>query len=171
MNPEQALPAVQKILHKVAWDSALRYPIPYEDAMSEAYVAFMAACRTFDPSRGTQFSSWVYFNAWTHLKTIVMKRSSDRLVFQEIREEEGGTEMPRQIPSLEILQELSDDARLLAAMLLETPQELLGLPMTPKQLLRKVKGLLVDRFGWTLSRTEKATTEIREALRSSWARP
>ena len=161
---------VEKIVHKLAWDTAQRYPISYEESLSEAHLAFMKAVQSYNPERGTQFSSWCYFTVWTHLKDVVMKRSKERVFFiPEVTEEMAGEAPPTEAPSVQLAKELGEDAKLLVEMLLETPEELIGRPLTPKRLLTEVKKILHSK-GWSWNRINDTVNQITTALRAAWAR-
>lgn len=165
IDPTEEFPKVENMLYQLAWKTAQAYPVPFEEARSEAYYAFMRACADFKPDRGSKFSSWCYFWVWTHLKTFVTKRTVDPLVFIEVKESLLGEAPPERSEALEMLEDLSEDAKEIITLLIETPRELIGLAMTPKQLLKKVKEHLVAK-GKARDRVDRAAEEIRLRLQA-----
>jgi len=157
------------MLYSLAWRCANTYPVPFDEAKSEAYYAFMRACNDFNPSRGAKFSSWCYFWVWTHLKTFVTKRTVDPLTFMDINEELVGAAPPQRSESMEMIEDLSADAKEIISLLIETPAEILGgCPVPAKQLLNKVKKYLVEQ-GKDRRAVERAQQEITLRFREAWA--
>lgn len=168
INPEEEFPKVEKMLYRLAWNTANAYPVTFDEAKSEAYFAFMRACQDYNPNKGSKFSSWCYFWVWTHLKTFVTKRTVDPLEFIEIKEELLGEAPPERSDLLELAGELSNDAQEMIAMLIEIPDELHGVSMTAKQLMKRVKEHLVKK-GKDRKRVDLAHQEICLCFRSAWA--
>lgn len=168
VDPSAVLPEVEKMLYKLAHKYSLTYPIDYDTALAEAYYGFMRACYDYRPDRNTKITTWVYFWVWTHLKTVVMRRSSDRLVPVEVEEDMLGTYEPERPAVLEVLHTLSEDAREIIALLLETPAELLGdRSFTPLQLFTHIKKHLLQGRK-TKEEIRLAEEQIRERLREHW---
>jgi hypothetical protein len=171
IDPDVQLPLVEKMLYDLAWRTANTYPVPFEEAKAEAYYAFVRACHDYNPTKakGSKFSSWCYFWVWTHLKTFVTKRSTDPLLFVEPAELKDGEAPSAWSPTLELVDELSEDAREIISLLLETPSDLLGgRSVTARQLLALVKKHLVEA-GRSKVRVEKAHIEIETKFRAAWA--
>lgn len=121
----------------------------------------MRACTTFNPERGTRFSSWVYFKAGAHLRT-ARKKVLVRPVMVEIKEELAGAAPANRKEWLEMLDDLSADARLLIHLIIESPIEIVKeVPISPRQLLRKVCEELGYVKGWDRIYTQITLFEIR----------
>lgn len=126
------------MLYKLAW-KAKTPRFSYEEAQSEAFLAFMLACYSYDPGRGALFSSWCYFKVWTHLKSHKAKLAKDRLVFMELNEELVGAVPACRRIFLEMLDDLSGDAREMISLMTNPPKEVLASsPLTPQELLESV---------------------------------
>lgn len=172
IDPEQAFPEVEKMLYDLAWKCSNAYPVTFEEARSEAYYAFVRSCQDYDPdkSKGAKFSTWCYFWVWTQLKTFITKRSADPLCFIEINEDASALfgEAPNlNSESLEMFDDLSDEAKEIIALLIETPQEILGTaPLPAKHLLARVKGYL-EMAGREKKVLDAAVEEIRLRLRGN----
>lgn len=169
LNPDEVLPTVEQMLYKLAWKTAQAYPITFDEAKAEAYYAFVRACHDYNPAKGSKPSSWIYFWVWTHLKTVITKRTVDPLTFVEIDDDLCGEAPPETSPSLELVEEMSEDAKEIISLLLETPAEILEeVGLTPKQLLTRVKSYLVSR-GKSKEVVDKADQEIRQRFQEAWA--
>lgn len=142
VNPKREFPRVNKMLYQLAWRVASTR-FPFEEAKTEAYYGFMQACYTYDPERGTKFSSWCYYKVKAHLKTFMMEKARDPLsVALELKESNGGAVSTARREFREIIEDLSDlsrDAREIIDLLLDVPFDVvLTKPKTPYQLLKRV---------------------------------
>lgn len=170
VNPETEFPLVEKMIYNLAWKYANTYPVTFEEAKTEAYYAFVRACYDFKPDRNTKFSSWCYTWVWQHLKTWITKRTVDPLIPTEINEELVGAAPEERSRTLEMMEDLSDDAQEIIHLILEAPSEVLGgMPATPKQLLSRVKTFLVERRGKDKNRVDQAHREIVQVFQEAWA--
>ncbi len=148
IDPTEALPSVNKMLYDLAW-KARNSRFPFEEAISEAYWAFVQACYSYDPHRGAKFTTWCYFKTWTHLKTVVTKKTRDPLVFTEMKEELVGAAPANKRDFLDMVEDLSSDAREIISLLLDAPKEVLHtVPTTTAQLLSRVCDHLGFNRGW-----------------------
>lgn len=124
------------MIYKLAWKMQRYCGLPFEDIRSEAYMAFMKCCASFDGQ--SKFSSWCYFKVSCHLKHWLRQRARDRLVFyEEIKDEM----MPPPSPTIalrnslaEQLRDLSPEAQRLIEIIIEKagPE-----PENPADLLRE----------------------------------
>lgn len=167
IDPETALPTVEKMIYDQAWKCAQAYDIPFDECKSEAYSAFLGACRDFQPDKKMKFTSWCYYWIWCKLKDLVMKKAKDPLCFIEI-DDDILPAKPVHSPTLDILEDLSDDAQELVTLIVETPTELLCGVKTPLQLLTKVKKYLVSK-GKRKEDVDAAHREVELVLREEWA--
>lgn len=190
----QELPGVEKILFSLAQKTSKTCPVTYQEALSECYFAYMCACRDWDPfyqkkGRNSKFSSWVYFWTWTHLKTWITKRTNDRLVFFDSPgDEEDGVlpywienipAPPQHSPCLELIEDLSQDARELVKLILEMPSDLKkDMWMTkgddwtivpPERILEKVVNHMVRQLDHEEDNIEWAVAECMSKFRAVWA--
>jgi hypothetical protein len=171
VDPIEAFPKVEGIIHKLAWKCAQSYPVTFEEARSEAYLAFLKACADYKPERGAAFASWCYFWIWTDLKTWITKRSKDPLVPSEITEEMVGFAPETDkltAETMDALEELSADAREIVSLLLETPAEIVASVKTLRQLVAGVKKMLIAK-GRTKEQVDNSYAEIETTLRKAWA--
>lgn len=168
MDPMVVFPEVEKMIYKLAWKTAEAYPVTFEEARSEAYWAFMRSCEDFKPGRGAKFSSWCYYWVWTHLKTFVTKRTVDPLTFVDIDDDLCGGAAPLRNDCLELVSDLSEDAKEMISLFLETPAELVGVSMTPHQYMKRVKKMMVTK-GRDRKAVETAFLTLQSRFQEVWA--
>lgn len=167
---EKNLPYVHDTLRKLAWDVAKRTPLSFEEALSEAYWLYIKACGHWEPGHGASFNTWIYCYVSLNLRAMIAKKTkdADRLALIEINDEIlPGKEDPQNEFANHIMQLVSEDARHIIGMLIDTPaelyQEMAEIPKTGHQLLRCVTSYM-QKAGWSRNRLEKAKREIREQV-------
>ena len=164
VDPEEVFPQVENIIYQLAHRFSKAYPISFDECLSEGYWAFMEACGRWDPKRKAKLSSFVYFITWCKLKNLVIKRSKEPLEFVEIKEEMLGEAPLDKSRVMELIEDLSEDAKEIVGLLIETPGELVGVEMTPKQFFKKVKDYMLQPESphWLTKRdVRKAQKELR----------
>lgn len=173
VDPEVEYPKVKDTIFKLAWKFAQQHPYPseeqaFEEYRSIGYWAFMNACRDFKPDRKMKFNSWVYQWCWDLMKNHVMA-ASKAPTFLEVNEEILGEAPSLRVESLELIEDLSEDARTMVALIIETPKDLLGDgPLSIRQLMKKVKEHMV-RNGTPASVVNKAHLELKSRFAEAWA--
>lgn len=148
-------------------DFTRRYGGEYEEWLSEAYVLFMEAYKQHDQHR-SRFTVWVRNYIWNHLFNLWQKGvgRNNRLprVYEDLDKIAAREET---FYVSEWLEELTDDAREAASVVLEDiPDFRLALQgrLAPHYMKLALREVLKD-FGWTASRICESFLEIREALR------
>lgn len=165
VNPKKEWPAVYRMLYKAAWRVSQVYYIPFETARSEVEYAFMKACWRFTGDRGAEFSTLCMFLANCRLRRLVMNRCEDSRLMPTVPiNEEILVFAPEQRSELlEMVAGLSEDAQEIVSLLVETPKELVGMALTPRQFMKKVKMYLM-RKGRTRKELDRAQRELRNAF-------
>jgi len=173
---ERLFPQVQKMLYQIAWTAARRHPYPsleesFEEMKSLAHLAFVEACTTFDARRAS-FVTHCYTKCWYKLKSAEMESALRAFSLPVIPldasllddDEEG---QHAKIPAVtsqfnlsEFMHDLSDDARTIVHMLVETPGELWDHCHTSRHLIREVKWHFTHKWR-NEERVCKAMNEIR----------
>lgn len=174
MNPTTTYPKVRLMLLNLAWASARRHPFPsveesFEEALSLAHVAFMEACKTYDPKRAS-FNTHCWTRVWCKLKSGEM-RSSKRasMIAFSLDEEQHDDEtaprdkltapQPRRFSLEELTRDLGQDAQDIVMMLLETPEELLDeTTLKPRAILRRIR----EHFSAKWQSEERMRRAVRE---------
>lgn len=167
VDPDEMFPQVEKLIYSLAHRFSQTYPLPFDDAKSEAYYAFVRACYDFQPGRKMKFSSWCYYWVWTRLKDVVTARTVDPHCFMEMTDDLVGQAPANINIALEMFDDLSTDAKEIIALLIETPADLVcGQPISAKSLLPLVKTRMRG-LGRSHQKVELAVEEIRLRLRGT----
>lgn len=176
VNPRKVFPEIENMIYDLSWRFAKTYPIKFEDARSIASMAFMKACADWKPDRvgpngkPTKLTTWIYYWIWCELKTYVMKRTVEPLCFCDIKEEMVGEAPPLRAESLDLLCTMSQDAREIVALLLETPEEIMEGVHTVHKLVKRVKKTLVKKWENPV-RFQQAFTEAQAKFQEAWQCP
>lgn len=136
IDPSAEFPKVEKMLLSLAWKFSNAYGVSFDDARSEAYAGFMKACGNFKPNQGMKFSSWCYLVTWGFLKSWIIRRAKDPLIFVEslhetdlghAEPEYSGCRTIRGMKALELVEQVSRHQNVPSTfwtLLTESPQEL-----------------------------------------------
>lgn len=168
--PKRELPRVEKILYRLARNYSCPPLITYDDALSEAYLAFMKACQTYSCRKRAKFSTWCFIRVRGQLLHYRKKKFRDRkLVYVEIKDDLFTDRLCDDRRLLDrIDDELSQDARDLLGLILDTPQEILEhVPRTPKQFLSRLAETVGYNRGWDSEYFAITLHEIKERFASS----
>jgi hypothetical protein len=176
IDPSVEFPKVEKMLYNLAWKFARKYPYPNEEEMfeqckSEAYFAFMRACEQYQSGRGAKFITWCYKRTWYDLKTFVTNRSKCPLEFVEIHEDLLGGKETITETYMDLIDDIGWDAREIVKLVKETPAEMMdwqwgGRPVTPRDLLQKIKDFLIAKRGMDEREVDLACRELRGCFRA-----
>lgn len=169
IDPNAVFPEVEQMLYALAWKFVRKYPqLEFEDVKSQAYWGFLQAVRLWNPCKAAKFSTWCYQVTYYFLQNLVMDNSKDaaRLSFVEIDDDLCGAAPEPQAPYRDVLHTLSQDAREIVSLLLDSPKEIAE-ELTPKQLFSAVKKHLLAK-GRCQKRLKQAEQEITMQFRSVW---
>lgn len=169
MDPETAFQGVEKMLYGLAWKCHRTYGVPYEDALSECYYAFVKALNwRWKPGKGTKFSTTVQNIAQWRLKSLIINRAN-AVPTCELEDHMVGEAKPVRAESLELICDLSEDAKDIVALICETPAEILGAsPVPVKQLVSRIKRYLEEQ-GRERQKLDAAHRELQLRFREAWA--
>jgi len=169
MDPELAFEEVKDMLYKLAWTTHYTHGLPFETCKSECYFAFVKAYNwRYDPTKGTKFSTCVYGIAKWRMRNLIRERMSE-IPMLEINEEVAGAAPPERSESLELIDDLSADAKEIIQLILETPAEILGhSPVPISHLLGRIKAYLEKR-GRPRRALNEAHREIQQRFQEAWA--
>jgi DNA-directed RNA polymerase specialized sigma subunit len=168
LTQEQAWAASQSIVHSLI----RRYlkktiGLTYDDLLSEAGLAFVEAYNGFDAERGTKFETWLYTkinSRMMEIRRVTAKRwkrtESDVSLNDEDADLNIGTE---QNPFADVLDEMTEDARLLADLIL-TSSLALQAELNPRSALNSLAQFMRENYGWTIFRSRITFMEMQEAL-------
>jgi len=201
IDPEIEFPKVEKLMHKLAWSYANRYRIPVEECLRECHWAYAKAATRYGKNVGendtwvgerkkvSSFSSLVYSMANFALIDLVKERANTPLMesltptpveYDNKFDAYFGQKEPACVdfiaptthsPTMELICDLSEDAKEIISLLLDTPTEIIrGQRVTAKKLLKLVVAHLAWEHGpHSGRRLDQAVNEIRERFQSAWA--
>jgi uncharacterized protein YihD (DUF1040 family) len=88
IDPVREFPKVERMLYAAA-HAAKNKRFPIEEAITEAFWAYMECCRSYQFDKGMKFSSYVFFRVNYHLKTHITKKVKDaqKIVLMEINDD------------------------------------------------------------------------------------
>jgi hypothetical protein len=163
----KTLLATQGIIEQAALDFYLRYGGNREEIKSEAVEYFFVAYDSFDSSKKTKFTSWLYIKVWHGLldsqKKVIWRQ---KLLGVPV---ELTNEIPREESNFDInvfTEGMTEDAKYVVTTVISCPDKLKekikvrdnGLAMR-----KRVREYLVEQ-GWGLSRIAETFEEITKAL-------
>jgi hypothetical protein len=142
----------------------------FEEFLEAAWEAYCEAYATQDDARGAKFSTWVAYKVWRACQTHRRKEAQDKVALKQVAVPE--VEAKERFSAPAFLSELSDDAALVAAVVLDSALDLrlalVGAHRLPDskrpEVVRGALRAWLHDLGWPLSRVSRTFTEIREAL-------
>lgn len=158
---------VERLIYKLAWKAREQHGGHVDDYVSAGNEGFVDAYATYDADKGACFSTWVYWKikgAITHearqnameQHTVNAGENIDLDIFTEKTHFDFGR----------FVDDLNYDARVVAKMLIESPNEISDI-LHHKDIDSAVRNGLCRRlkaFGWSVARVSESFSEIREAL-------
>ncbi len=192
IDPKEVYPSVKNMIYGLIIKNVQNHRLDEDEAISEAHMAFMIACETYDRSI-TQFTQ---FHTWCHTKVswalIEMRRTrcgdngknANRITYvsplpdsndnrpdsfiEKLAHDSGMVEVQRR-NSRELFIGLSPNAVRMLELILDNPEGILGNePATPKQFIRRVREYMISR-GTNQFCAKKAQQEIKTHLQAIWA--
>jgi hypothetical protein len=150
-----------------------RYGGNYDDLLADANTAYMLGYRATlegrnnSPDFATEIKRWVWFELFDAYRVRSQYRRKDKVVVKQDEYIELLPSRRRTFDMVEFLDELSEDAKLAAALVLETPAELAAAARArgggDHNLRCLIRAYLRGR-GWSPARINASFDEIRVAL-------
>ena len=131
-----------------------------DEALSVVDMAFIESFQSYDPDKGASFSTWFHWIAQKRLLTLLEKEIETISIEVDVVD-------PCSSHFLDFVDELSEDARIVVELVLETPKELLRLIQDKWHPRRKTRDNLrqyLVRLGWSIDRVRESFGEIRRVL-------
>ena len=154
---------VKKLIYKLAHRIRCCDQCEFEDRLSTAHEGYAIAYASYDPSKGTLFSTWVYWQ----VRGILLDRKKDcikkSVQFKSNIRDLGTRPSTPKSRFFDHLWELSDDAQRVVGLVCEAPDEMATLWLSNSD----PRGMLRSYFvgvGWTLGRITSAFSEVKEVL-------
>lgn len=155
---------IEKMIYNLCWKYAGR-GLEFEECVGVANLAFAEAYPKFDSRKGSSFSTWIY-NCVSHaLLDFSASEQKYRQRNAMVDQTEYDVEDTRTHRLSNVLAELSEDARIVAQTIIESPQELAGVLRCRKpENMRRGVWQYFRQLGWSIGHTADCFEEIREAL-------
>ena len=170
IDPELEFPKVKDMLYSLAWRTHRTYGIDYDECQREVYYAFVKAVKRYNKKRKkkSSFSTLCHIIATWRLKNLVRERARGP-VFVEVNEEVAGYAPPQRAESLELVCDLSNDAKEIISLLLDHS----WLPTKQAVPVSRLLGYVKEHIIWQRGpkaekQVETAIKEIRTRLRAAW---
>lgn len=161
---EETYTDVQQLIFKMVHKFIRQSGGDFEEYLSEANLAFVQAMKKYDKTKG-QISTWIGFQVWHTLLEKKRNQSKDRHLFTETIPERKVESRQHAVTSL--LSDLSQDARFVASLVLDIPEEIVSPTIKngsrPANLRKSLHNYLLD-MGWTYSKIQECFEEVRQAL-------
>jgi hypothetical protein len=153
---------VKMLIYKTVHGFIKRYGGDFDELMAEANYSFVRNTPKHDESKGP-YIAYVKFSIWNDL--LSLQRASRRHCHSELNDNTSSTVSPSRIP--EIIEDLPSDAKFVALLVLEAPEELATMMLNeggrPRGARRAIKQYL-SNLGWTAEQVKRSFEEIGEAL-------
>lgn len=165
---------VEKLLHNVVWKFQRRYGGCHEELMAEANYCFMERYRNADPVYGAKWTTWLTRKLWYALLDYMNRKMRYCAKFPKGSQKDNEYSL-QHLKSREsfdkdgFLDELSEDARLVATLALEPPPDVL---INSQEGYKTENGCKIEMalieflrdLGWATKRIFESFEEIRKAL-------
>lgn len=157
----------QAIIHSMIIKMVKKYGGDYEEFEAEARLAFVEAWNGFNCLQGTKFVTWLFHKLrgrmLEHVRVRARKWSRDG-EYLSYGCSEGEVEVAREcLPLADVLDELSEDGRFLAQLILTTPKAL-QIESSPRRMLRSLAAFMSENYQWSTFRCSITFSEISDAL-------
>jgi RNA polymerase sigma factor (sigma-70 family) len=159
---------VEKLIWRLAWKARAIHGGEMEDYISAMNEEFMVALTSYDPSRGTSFSTWLWWKIQGAVTKEIRRSCLQRHTVAAGEDIDLDALPGRHRGWMDLFwSELGDDARTVVTILVESPFDINGLLHYRRigKVLRKSLALQLRGAGWTVARISESFSEIREALR------
>lgn len=163
--------SVEKLIYHFAWKFAKKYRRDFDELHAEANLAYVRAYNSYEPGHGTLLSSYVGTCIHRHLLDLV--RKDMRRPSQSSLTGTEGDQIPVEDsiaddPTTSLLQDLTDDARMLINLVISTPDDLKQVIEEkggqPRNYRSSIKLYAWDHLGWEWDRVLLACEELGDAL-------
>jgi len=165
-NAEETYLEVEDLIRKEVWRICKKWGGDFDELMAEGQAVFMAAFDSYSADSGIQFTTWLVNQIRWTLTDQVRSRIGRNKRFEQVDDQQiaGGY---RDWKPADLLDDLHEDARLVAKLVIDTPEEIARIYFAkggqPRNLRSTIRDYLVD-LGWTTVRIAESFREIGRAL-------
>ena len=172
---------LKNLIYSTVWNVVKQYGGDFDELMSDANIAFLEAYANFDGS--SSFSSWVRQSVWFKCVDSIRDRLTEQQRYKRLQDDtKNGVPIQRtahdeQVDGIPdtfstwslngLLEDLTEDARIVVQLTLETPVELEAVVQAkggqPRNLRSSLRSYLAE-MGWTACRIAESFNEVRRVL-------
>jgi RNA polymerase sigma factor (sigma-70 family) len=185
-NAEETYLEVENLIRREVWRICKKWGGDFDELMSEANIAFLDAYDSFDGS--SSFATWTRQIVWYKCVDLIRGRLTEQARYASNPGDETVGRIPCrvngdathdrmliEIPDRphstwkvqEMLEELTEDARIVVKLVVETPAELEAIARAkggqPRNLRSSIRSYLAEA-GWTAARIAESFNEVRQVL-------
>jgi hypothetical protein len=165
-NAEETYLEVENLIRKEVWRITKKFGGDYDELLAEANVIFMAAWDSYDLNCGTQFTTWLVNQIRWGLTEQVRNRIRAGKRFSRVDAEQLSGGYRNWKPS-DLLDELGEDARLVASLVIDTPADIAWIYERKGGQARNLRSTIRDYLadlGWSTMRIAESFREVARAL-------
>ena len=158
---------IKNMLYKMAWNANKKYGKDWKEYESAANEGFMEAYNSYDPSKNTAFSTWVWWQARAKIQALAVGKKIDRMTVNPGEDIDLSIFQAKESFDLDSFQwDLSNDAKRVIKLLVDCPMELLDIIKTSDgpECIRCGLFCQLKEAGWTIARILESFIEVKEAL-------
>ena len=167
---DEAYEQVKNLIYDTVWKFKRRYGGDFEELLSDANYHFIEAWNDYDPDYGTKLSTFVRNAIWFNLiDQLRRKATRDRhIMVSSVTIENQGYTQTRNDPIGDLADELTEDAKTVLELVLNSPAEISAAIWTKGGQPRNFRSCIrtyLQRLGWTAARVTESFDEIRQAIK------
>lgn len=170
MDVAQEYGKMERLVDSVVWKFIKKYGGEFEEKRADANLSFVKVCNSFDPAKG-KFSTYVAMGVWQDLleenRRLAQRLNKTGTWLRGDSLENVAKKEQNQSFVQDLLAELSEDAKTVVQLCLETPAELAQIMEDkggqPRNIRSTVKQYLAN-MGWVASRISESFQEVSEIL-------
>ena len=166
---DQLYKKVERLIDSVVWQFVDRYGGDYDELRADANMIFMEAIVLYDEERSS-FPTFLVHQIWYGLGKQRAKEARRKRLLKDFSSSSfyrSCQSVPSPVKYIELLDNISDDARFIVDTVMEMPEDLYQSAMkrgtTGKCVRAAIRGWLKKK-GWTHRKIQTVLTELRLAV-------
>lgn len=168
LTQEQEWESAQGIIHSLIRATLKKtIGLTYDDLLSEASLAFVEAYRGFNHNAGTKFETWLYWKVnarMMEIRRVTARRWKRSESDVSLNDDDADINVgSQQSPLADVLDELTEDSRLLAELVMDSSLALQA-EFNPRSAMNSLASFMRENYGWSMIRSKITLLEMQEAL-------
>lgn len=151
------------LIRKITWSFHQTTGIEWDELFSEASLAYCEAINSYDETKKSKESSWVFTCIESQLKNFCKYELRNKNIDGFIREWAADVEYTPdyEFYSPDRFKDVSDDVRSIIFMLILSPKKYIKSGEPPRSVFGKIRKDLKSVLGWTWPRIDKGLASFR----------